>query len=123
MKKDCNNSKVFFEECDRMCSMYRHANYCESKCVFHHYINDNNNCKENLFLNKPDYFIDLIQKWSDENQIMTLLDKIKEIFPNIELVEDGLPFCKPCNLLGYDLDCAFNCDETVCWLQEYKERD
>ena len=56
--------------------------------------------------------INIIQKWSDENPQMTLLEYLKKVFPNVRIGDDGTPSMCPSDLgLEQEVFCTYNCQK------------
>lgn len=73
--------------------------------------------------NHPEKIINIVEKWSQAHPEKTILDDVKEKFPNISLNDEGIPDMCP-STLGYFIlaendECeGKNCAE--CWKQKLK---
>ncbi len=69
-----------------------------------------------------DRAMEIVQKWSDEHPQKTLLDDLKEKYPNYNIGNDGVPIFCPYEL-GYEgcevyRQCSAKCVE--CWNRPYE---
>lgn len=112
---DCNKTVNFLNEFDRMCNSYAHCDICEIGILNDDY---DYNCKK-FILKNSEHAIDIVQKWSDVHPRKTLLDDLKEKYPNYQTSYDDVP--RVCTYaLGYDkeIQCrnfvpTITCKE--CW--------
>lgn len=71
-------------------------------------------------LNFPKDAIQIIQKWSDEHPVETMIDHLKTQHPKVQLDEDNVPpFCPP--NIGYEEDHSCDKDCIKCWNRPYME--
>lgn len=110
---DCNDVLNFSKEFTRMCS--------DNKC---------NTCalKDDCMLSVGNIklrHVKKVQKWSDEHPMITKLDKLRKIFPNVKCTNNDAPWFCPCDI-GWgdagDVDeeydnCIENCKK--CWEEPY----
>lgn len=71
----------------------------------------------NILGKHPEEIINTIERWAKTHPEKTILDDVKEKYPNITLADDGVPDMCP-KALGYikDQDCT-NANCTECWKQ------
>lgn len=107
---NCNNTIEFLREKERMCKSFEHK--C-SKCPIGRYTCDS------FIKDNPKEAIILVQKWSDEHPVKTIMMDFLEKYPNAEKEIDGTPSICPYHL-GYK--CRYEnccCDEKYdcidCW--------
>lgn len=114
---DCTKTETFFEELNRLtkgCTIHcRDCPLCES----------NNSTQEYCFVFIMRHYneaINIVQKWSDENPQMTLLEYLKKVFPNVRIGDDRTPSMCPSDLgLEQEVFCLYNCQK--CWNRPYEE--
>lgn len=100
---DCNKTKIFIEELDRMCKYYSFpqnnegAGRCK-KCPIGVANNGSDVLCDRFPVKYPQEAIEIVQAWSDENPIKTRLSMFLEMFPNAEIADDGMPYIYPCKL-------------------------
>lgn len=71
-------------------------------------------------LNFPKDAIQIMQKWSDEHPVKTMIDHLKTQHPKVQLDEDNVPpFCPP--NIGYEEDHSCDKDCIKCWNRPYME--
>ena len=75
MKIDCNFTKIFFKELDRMCKSSVSCDRCEIKPIMDKY--NRIDCRETI-IDHPIDILNVIQKWSDEHQSETRLEHFKK---------------------------------------------
>lgn len=93
---------------------------CED-CGLSQYNNEYNLTCVRLERLYPKEAIAIVQKWSEEHPVKTLLQDLLEHYPNCKLGLKGIPaFCP--SLLGYSIEqCGeINCIE--CWGQPMEEK-
>lgn len=121
MKIDCSNIVNFFKERDRL------TKNCKIRCEECPLSRVNNKSKEKYgcydFINKhAEKAVEILQKWSDENQQKTIKDDFLEKYPNAPLqLGMKVPWLCP-KKLGYKIDCPnyMTCDYRgyaydYCW--------
>lgn len=113
---DCSLTMNYIQELERMCNKFEGCGGCP--------IHDKSEGCTEWQANNPQQAIKIVQAWSDEHpreKVVTYLDKLLEVFPNIKFQSDGTPkgLC-PTNLGLRRLDCSKPCIE--CWSQPYKEK-
>lgn len=124
MKKNCKNTKEFFEEFDRMCAY--HCGDC-GNCVTEDGIvcplyEEDTVCTNWIFA-QPEIAVKLVQKWSDDHQPETVLEHICKLLPNCNF--DTSDVCcqqLDCTIKKYNDDacgCYGCCDE--CWNRIYED--
>ena len=103
---NCNNTVEFIKEKVRMCNIFN----C-SACPFNK--NGYHGCGH-VMTNHPEEAVKIVQKWSDENPVKTIMMDFFEKFPNAPKEEDGTP--KNCAYyLGYvTADYFFKCNSGSC---------
>lgn len=114
---DCNKTEIFLKELNRLtqgCTIHcRDCPLCEC----------NNSTQEYCFVFIIRHYneaINIVQKWSDENPQMTLLEYLKKAFPNIRTGDNGTPSICPSDLgLEQEVFCLYNCQK--CWNRPYEE--
>ena len=109
---DCNKTVEFVYEWGRMCSAVVDCGDCPLKDL----IKDVNYCEDFVFSVKNiEIVIKLVQEWSNNHPVKTLLSALKENYPNVQFDKrDNLP--KVCAGVLYDFGCDFSdggCKE--CW--------
>lgn len=114
---DCNKTEIFFEELKRLT---QGCTICCKDCPL---CESNNSTKEHCFVFIMRHYneaINVVQKWSDENPQMTLLEYLKKLFPNLRIGYDGTPSMCP-SALGLEENevCVCNCQK--CWNRPYEE--
>lgn len=114
---DCNKTEIFFEELNRLT---QGCTICCKDCPLYA---SNNSTKELCFVFIMRHYkeaINIVQKWSDENSQMTLLEYLKKAFPNVRIGDDGTPSICPSDLgLEQEVFCLYNCQK--CWNRPYEE--
>lgn len=91
---DCSKTKTFLREWERMCSTFpEDCSYCPLNCGEEHIPSS---CLISVLTDK-DKSIKIVQKWSDENPVATLLDRFKKEHPD---APSGIPKFSPFDL-GY----------------------
>ena len=111
-KIDCSVTANFLREWRRYCGG-RRCGYCD--------LSEHNECGFPACQVKdfPERAVDVIQKWSDENPVMTRLDDLLKKYPNAQLdKEEGCPNLRPAEL-GYCEHC-YSCTIRIrtyknCW--------
>nr|DAP20139.1 MAG TPA: 2'-deoxynucleoside 5'-phosphate N-hydrolase 1 [Caudoviricetes sp.] len=64
--------------------------------------------------------IHIVQKWSDEHPVETMIEHLKTQHPKVQLDEDNVPpFCPP--NIGYEEDHSCDKDCIKCWNRPYME--
>lgn len=130
MKIDCSITKNYFAEKVRMTKREegKREGMCGidcNECPLSSARNGLNKYCGSLELFYPGTAVDIVQKWSDENQTKTRAEKFFENFPNAKnygAVTDKIPGIGVCSLNdNIKCDGANNCDE--CWLRPYEEGD
>ena len=103
---DCNVTANFIKEKERMCDSHEYCMNCPLD-------NDGFGCTSFMEKN-PEKAIAIVQKWSNENPVRTIMMDFFEKFPNAPKDDDGTPETCPWHL-GYDK--RFNCthDCVKCW--------
>ena len=112
-KIDCSVTVNFLREFKRMCDGHEQCLQCALRDpVRIEGLSCNQYCKIH-----PDKAVEIIQKWSDEHQVKTRLDDIKERYPNVPLNGLGTPRFDPW-MLGYCdkcSDCPHCIGDDYCW--------
>ena len=111
MKKNCKETKTFFEERIRMCKEYNHSIGCDG-CPFSS--GEETFCEQMLW-EEPEKAIDMMQKWSDDHQPETIEEHFYKVLPHASIIYDNL--C--CQILDYELE-AYD-DTGDCWGRHCKE--
>ena len=66
--------------------------------------------------------IEIVRKWGEEHPKVTILDKLKEVFPDVVMSNDGTPLNMCTSLLGCKEHGCSGIDACKkCWNQPYKE--
>lgn len=95
---------------------------CNMDCVdcrLHRTNNDVNFHCEDLPREDPQKYVEIIEQWSKDCPKQTYLSKLLEVFPYIELDENGVPVHICPSALGLkDLMCSEKCID--CWNQEWE---
>ena len=107
---NCNNTVEFIDEKERMCKSLKKSNdgVCSAKCPLRyrcHSISSDNVKKA----------IEIVQKWSDENPVKTIMMDLLEKYPNVrmDILTDSPDLC-PHHLVYEDYrDCDNDCKR--CW--------
>ena len=104
---DCNVTRVFLKEWQRMCNA---VGSCENCKLW----KDRMPCVNNMgmFKNEPEKAIALVQQWSDRHPIKTRLSVFLEHYPNAVMKSSALPMSCAKWLFGFD-ECKNTCEE--CW--------
>ena len=121
---DCSIAENYIKERARMCNAFPHT--C-TKCPFSNAFDSNIDSCDTDAAENPQTAIALVQAWSDEHPIepvVTYLDMLKEIFPNVKSGSNKTPcnFC-PSDLGLKEIDGCGTSSETycvACWAQPYK---
>ena len=97
---DCNVTRVFLKEWQRMCNA---VGSCENCKLW----KDRMPCVNNMgmFKNEPEKAIALVQEWSDSHPVKTRLSLLKEAFPNAPIY-NGEPCMCVKMIYGSDIPCA-----------------
>lgn len=93
---DCNETKNYLKERNRMCECF--LNECEdcSACFFYNHYNCD---RFDLESTEPEKAIESVQEWSDAFPQKTILTEFLRNYPNAEMNSDGFPSnIVPCNL-------------------------
>lgn len=70
----------------------------------------------------PKDAIHIVQKWSDEHPVETMIEHLKTQHPKVQLDEDNVPpFCPP--NIGYEEDHSCDKDCIKCWNRPYMEEN
>lgn len=114
---DCTKTEIFFEELNRL------TQGCLICCEDCPLCECNNSTQENCFVFIMRHYneaTNIVQKWSDENPQMTLLEYLKKLLPNVRIGYDGTPSMCPSDLgLEPEVFCTYNCKK--CWNRPYEE--
>lgn len=120
-KINCNITENYLKEKARMTESVG-VDGCGISCITCPLYCLNNECKmscRRLEDKRPKKAIAIVQKWSDEHPVKTILDDFKEKFPNAKLDKDGFPVgC--IRWLGHHVyECPNDCDK--CWNRPLSE--
>lgn len=63
-------------------------------------------------MNYPEKVVGIVQKWSDEHPVKTILDEFLEKYPKALMSSFGYPLSCVSDL-GYEVNCEHNCKD--CW--------
>ena len=92
---------LFLKEYNRMCDSVRDCAACE----FNKHMDVGiSNCRRTILENN-ELVVKIVEKWSRENPIKTLMDDFFEKFPNAPKDERGFPSEACPFMLGYDKGC------------------
>lgn len=104
----------FFKEAKRMCASHRKC----SDCCFN---SEDVSCKH-FVKEHPEKAIELLERWLNGNPPKTILEDIKEKYPNIPMDKNNTPTFCPCSLDNrYKQTCEIYYDKSdcyKCWSQE-----
>ena len=109
----------YFEEKRRMLnSLGRKRLHCEGVICLKCPLSSQNNKKgkdcKTLEIECPETAIEIVEKWSAENPLKTILQDFLEKYPNAKIGNDGTPIIYPCKL-GYDEKYECNGECIDCW--------
>lgn len=114
---DCSKTLNYVKEFTRMCKEYADDSlYCSNSCP----LNEMEGCE---VIHITQEHINIVQKWSDENPIETLMDRFYKMFPNAPRNPQNLqPMACPYQLGWYEEDgCPeMSCED--CWNRPYIEK-
>ena len=127
---DCSIFTNFTAERARMCERYTYPSgkhECEKCALFPLVTKDmkmrKKNCRSCIqaCFSFPDEAIPIVQKWSDENAIVTRQMWFLKQFPNASLEQDGHPTACAGDVFGFS--CAGKGENACrkCWSERYKE--
>lgn len=127
MKIDCSITKNYFTEKVRMTKREEgeREGMCGIDCNEYPLSSARNGLNKycgSLELFYPGTAVDIVQKWSDENQTKTRAEKFFENFPNAKnhgTGDDKMPNIAVCSLNNKIKCTTENC--SMCWLEPYKE--
>lgn len=104
---NCNNTIDFIKEKERMCNSYN------DDCKGCPLDNEDVFCSQ-ILINNTEKAVKLVQKWSDENPVRTILMDFFDKYPNAKGKDDIIPnIC--IRSLGYKVEvcCGRSCVD--CW--------
>ena len=121
-KIDCNITENYLKEKARMTKRPDTALPCTISCLTCPLSTNHNGEGISCFQFEGKHSaeaIAIVQKWSNENPVKTILDDFKEKYPNAKLDKDGLPVgC--IRWLGHHVyDCPNDCEK--CWNRPLSE--
>lgn len=117
---DCNKTKIFLEELDRMCRYYSitQNNEGEERCK-NCPISIANNGRDVSCTNFPTKYpqeaIEIVQKWSDEHPIKTRQSEFLKMFPEAAMSDDVIFICPR------QVDMSFTCRNASQYCYECKK--
>lgn len=71
-------------------------------------------CRYSVY-KEPERAVEIVEKWSKENPMKTIMDDFFEKFPNARKTKDGLPEICPTAVYGGKRDCCAVHDCVECW--------
>lgn len=116
-KIDCNITENFLKEWNRMCDLYQTR--C-SACLMSSQHNEHEVSCTYLAKLHPTEAIAIVQKWSDEHPVKTILDDFLEKYPKAPVHKNGLPGICPWMIGHGETDCVkVSCEK--CWNRPLEE--
>lgn len=123
---DCYKTIDFLREYARMHGKQKAKHdkkkmYCEDCPLVDLRARCYSNCIQAM-LKFPKDAIQIVQKWSDEHPVETMIEHLKTQHPKVQLDEDNVPpFCP--SSIGYEEDHSCDKDCIKCWNRPYMEEN